>query len=163
MECNTVGDHVTFISFALSFPHFFYKNSNFLEFSSTFWQFYRLPDFSKFFFTFQVFGHPEVFKWYITCLYTSEVWTFFVINSMLQNGLKFYRFLNLNQFRLSDKFPTKWYEVRLKLSTLHFRMVATWSLCTCMIKIFKEGAGVAVKDVSSAVVRGHKGIFAKTS
>ena len=36
MECNTVGDHVTFISFALSFPDFFYKNSNFLEFSLSF-------------------------------------------------------------------------------------------------------------------------------
>ena len=37
------------VSFPLSFPGFFHKNSDFPEFSLKFWQFFRLPEFSRFF------------------------------------------------------------------------------------------------------------------
>ena len=36
------------VSFSLSFSGFFYKNSNFPEFSLRFWQFFKFPEFSRF-------------------------------------------------------------------------------------------------------------------
>ena len=47
-ECIFVSDHVTYVSFSLSFPGFFYRSSNFPEFSLRFWQFCKFPEFSRF-------------------------------------------------------------------------------------------------------------------
>ena len=48
LEYIFFADSATYSTFSLSFPGFFYKNSNFPEFSLSFWQFFKLPEFSRF-------------------------------------------------------------------------------------------------------------------
>ena len=64
MSAFLLANHVTYFSFSLSFPVFFYKSSNFPEILTIF----QVPRVFQIFHVFQVCGHPGSF--YHECLRT---------------------------------------------------------------------------------------------